>query len=116
MDAGSAILWIIFVILLVIVVYLVVKLIRLFRGRRRALEEKYGYLPSHTELYFEEYFPRMISEYDLVTKPKLERWKKGIQGKLKSIGGEINEIVDYRRNLDSRIDKLEKDVVKLEKK
>ena len=116
MDAGSAVLWIIFVILLVIVLYLVVKLIRLFRGRRRALEEKYGYLPSHTELYFEEYFPKMISEWDLITKPKLERWKKGILGKLKSIGGEINEITDYRKNLDFRIDKLEKEVVKLEKK
>ena len=116
MDAGSALLWIIFVVLLVIVVYLVVKLIRLFRGRRRALEEKYGYVPRHTELYFEEYFPKMISEWDLITKPKLERWKKGIQGKLKSIGGEINEVLDYRKSLDSRIDKLEKEVVKLEKK
>jgi len=116
MDAGSAILWIIFVILLVIVVYLVVKLIRLFRGRRQGLEEKYGHLPSHTELYFEEYFPKMISEWDLITKPKLERWKKGIQGKLKSIGGEINEIIEYRKSIDSRINMLEKEVVKLEKK
>ena len=116
MDAGSAILWIIFVILLVIVVYLVVKVIRLFRGRRHALEEKYGHLPSHTELYFEEYFPKMISEWDLITKPKLERWKKGIQGKLKSIGIEISEIVDYRKSIDSRISNLEKEVVKLEKK
>lgn len=116
MDAGSAVLWIIFVILLVIVIYLIVKVIRLVRGRRQALEEKYGHLPSHTELYFEEYFPKMISEWDLITKPKLERWKKGIQGKLKSIGGEINDIIDYRKSLDSRIDKLEKEVVKLEKK
>jgi len=116
MDAGSAILWIIFVILLVIVVYLFVKLIRLFRGRRRALEEKYGYVPGHTELYFEEYFPKMISEWDLVTKPKLERWKKGIQGKLKTLGGEINDIVDHRKSLDSRIDRLEKEVAKIEKK
>jgi len=116
MDAGSAILWIIFVIFLVITIYLIVKLIRLFRGRRHALEEKYGYLPSHTELYFEKYFPNMISEWDLITKPKLERWKKGISGKLKSIGLEINEITDHRKDLDSRINKLEKEVVKLEKK
>jgi len=116
MDAGSAILWIIFVILLVILIYLIIKVIRLVRGRRRALEDKYGYLPSHTELYFEEYFPKIISEWDLVTKPKLEHWKKGVQVKLKSVSGEINDIMDYKKSIDSRIEKLEKEVYKLEKK
>jgi len=116
MDAGSAVLWIIFVVLLVIVVYLVVRFIRSIRGRRRALTEKYGYLPSHINLYFEEHFSTLISEWDLITKPKLEGWKQGIQGKLKTIGSGINEISEYRKSLDSRIDKLEKEVIKLEKK
>ncbi len=116
MDVGSAILWIIFVILLVIFIYLIVKVIRLVRGRRHALEVKYGYMPSHSELYFEEFFPKIISEWDLITKPKLEHWKKGIQNKLKLIGGELNEIIDYRKSIDSRIDKLEKEVIRIEKK
>jgi len=116
MDPISAILWIIAIILVIFLIYIIVSVIRQTRGRRRALIEKYGYLPSHTELYFEEYFPKMISEWDLVTIPKLERWKKGIQGKLKSIGGEINEITDYREDINSRLDILEKEVGKLEKK
>jgi len=116
MDAGSAILWIFAIILIVILIYLAIKLIRSIRGRKQALVDKYGYLPSHTELYFEEYFPSLISEWDLITIPKLERWKKGIKGKLKSIDGDIDEIYNYRKNIDSRMDKLEKEVGKLEKK
>ncbi|MEA3457398.1 MAG: hypothetical protein U9R21_01825 [Candidatus Thermoplasmatota archaeon] len=116
MDAGSVILGIFVIILLVLLLYVGIKLIRISRGRKKALAEKYGYLPDHTELYFEEYFPSLISEWDLITKPKLERWKKGIQGKLKTIGGDIDEILDYRKNLNSRISKLEKEVGKLEQK
>ena len=115
MDAGGAILGIFIIILLALLIYLFVKLIRLVRGREHALIEKYGRLPSHTDLYFEEYFPTLISEWDLITKPKLERWKQGIQNKLKSIGVNINEISDYREKLDSRIGKLSEEVVKLEK-
>ena len=116
MDAGSAILGIFIIILLLLLIYVTIKVIRMIRGRRHALIDEYGHLPNHTELYFEEYFPSLISEWDLVTKPKLERWKQGIQGKLKSIGGDINEIVDYRKDLDTRINKLEKEVGKIEQK
>ena len=116
MDHGSAILWIFVIILLVVLLYVFVKFILGNRGRRQALTDKYGYLPSHTELYFEKYFPSLISEWDLITKPKLERWKKGIQGKLKTIGGGIDEIIDYRKDLDSRMNNLEKEVGKLERK
>jgi len=116
MDVGSAILGIFIIILLLLLIYVAIKVIRMIRGRRQALTEEYGHLPSHTELYFEEYFPSLISEWDIVTKPKLERWKKGMQGKLKSLGGDINEIVDYRKDLDTRINKLEKEVGKIEQK
>jgi hypothetical protein len=116
MDAAIIVLWIIVLILLGVLVYLAVKLIRAIRGRKHALVDKYGHLPSHTELYFEEYFPSLISEWDLITKPKLQRWKKGISGKLKSIGSDIDEVVGYRKDIDKRLDTLEKDVVKLEKK
>jgi len=116
MDPVSVILWVFVLILIIVLIYVLVRVIREIRGRRGALVDKYGYLPSHTELYFEEYFPKLISEWDLVTIPKLERWKKGIQGKLKSIGGEINEITNYRTDIDTRLDNLEKEVGKLEKK
>ena len=116
MDPVSFILWIFVLILFIVLIYVIIKVVREIRGRRRALTEKYGHFPSHTELYFEEYFPKLISEWDLVTIPKLERWKRGIQGKLKSIGGEISEITNYRENIDTRLDKLEKEVGKLEKK
>lgn len=116
MDFGSVILWFFTIILLLVLVFVFVKFIRGIRGRRHALVDRYGYLPSHTELYFEKHFPTLISEWDLITKSKLEQWKKGIQGKLKSVGSGIDEIIDYRKNLDSRMDKLEKEIGTLERK
>lgn len=116
MTAGSIILLLIGLILLGVLIYLVIKLIRTIRGRKHALVDKYGYMPSHTELYFEEYFPSLISEWDIVTKPKIQRWKEGISKKLKSIGNDIEEVVGYRKDIDKRLDKLEKEVVTLEKK
>lgn len=85
-------------------------------SRREKLRKKYGRVPDHTELYFEEYFPTIMKEWDIVTQPRLQRWNKKTRQKMSTIDKDLDKIMKYRADLDGRMDSLEKDVDSLEKK
>ena len=116
MDPISSLILIIIALIIVGIIYLLIITAREEYSRREKLRKKYGKVPDHTELYFEEYFPTMMKEWDIITKPRLQRWNKKTRQKMTSIDKNLDEIIDYRKGLDKRIDTLENDVSSLEKK
>jgi len=98
-----------------VIIYLVLVLVRDMVSRRGKLRQKYGYVPGHVELYFEEYFPTMIKEWDLVVRSRLGHWMEGAKQKMSVIDADLAHIQAYRNSLDTRLDRLEHDVSALEK-
>lgn len=116
MEPVTALIGILIAVFVVALIYVIIITVRDEYSRREKLRKKYGRVPDHTELYFEEYFPTVMKEWDIVTKPRLKRWNKSIRQKMSSIDKALDEITGYRKGLDGRIDALEKDVDSLEKK
>jgi hypothetical protein len=104
------------VITLLVILWVVVALYIIRNNRRKAAEAAlYGVPMDHTSLYFTEYFPTMIINYDLVTKPQLQEWSKAISGRLDTIDGRITTAGTSRKRMDSRIKILDGRIEKLEK-
>jgi len=116
MDAATIIAIVILAIVAAVVIYLVVVYARNYVSRRGKLKQKYGYIPEHIELYFEEYFPTMIKEWDLVVRSRLGQWMEGVKQKMTVIDADLTHIQRYRNTIDTRLDRLEQDVNMLEKK
>ena len=116
MDAATTIAIVILAIVAAVVIYLVLVYARSYISRRGKLKQKYGYIPEHIELYFEEYFPTMIKEWDLVVRSRLGQWMDGVRQKMAVIDTDLTHIQQYRNTIDTRLDRLEKDVSMLERK
>lgn len=113
-DVLTVIATIVGAVVLAVLLYVILLVARDFISRRDRLRQKYGYVPRHVELYFEEYFPTIVREWDLVTKPRLSQWRDGIKQKMTVIDADISHIQTYRNTLDTRLDRLEKDVTSIE--
>lgn len=116
MDAATTLAVVIAAIVIAVVIYLLLLYVRSYVSRREKLKQKYGYVPEHVELYFEEYFPTMIKEWDLVVRSRLGQWMDGIRQKMTVIDADLTHIQQYRNTLDTRLDRLEHDVNALERK
>jgi hypothetical protein len=116
MDALTAVGIVILAIVASIIIYLVLVYVRDLVSRHGKLKQKYGYVPGHIELYFEEYFPTMIKEWDLVVRSRLGQWMDGVKQKMVVIDADLTHIQQYRNTIDTRLDRLEQDVNTLEKK
>ncbi len=102
---------------LIIIILIIVAFILYMRhkARNEALEKMYGHIPSHTELYFLEYFDEMIDNWDLITKKRAEEWSQDMDGRLKNLTVEIQGLKKRRKYIDPELDNIENKIGKIEK-
>ena len=85
-------------------------------NRRKKAAVAMGGVPvDHTSLYFEEYFPTMMKNFDLVTKSRFDEWSGSIEARLGKVDENITVVQGQRKKLDQRMGKLEGRLDKLEK-
>lgn len=70
---------------------------------------------DHISLYFDDYFPTIIKDFDLVTKSKFDTWSASIGKRLNTVGDNISTIQTFRKGFEPRLNTLEKQVDALEK-
>ena len=80
--------------------------------RRRRAYERAGV--SHLDLYFDEHFPNVIRNFDLVSSARFDTWSNGINARLGNLARDLDNLGKARRGLDNRMDKLEKRLTDLE--
>jgi len=102
---SDPIFWILIAFLIILVMVDIYLIIRLVFKRRE----------DHVGLYFEGNFRGIISEWDLVNRPTLKKWKGETVKRLSSLDKEVTSIEKMRNNIDSRLLSLDRDIVKLEK-
>ncbi len=78
------------------------------------MEEKYGHVPSHTELYFEEYFDDIIQEWDLVGKERAQSWTERMNKRLQRVSDKLQSVKERKENIDGEMDKIESQIDELE--
>lgn len=106
---GMAFFFVMIVALIIIGVYLVLRI-----TRRRKISVPIFPTKSHVNLYFEEHFPDIIREWDLITRPKLDTWVSSMSTRLDKVGKDISTVKSFRKTLDSRLDKLDERVKTIE--
>ena len=74
--------------------------------RRRQAYERAGV--SHLDLYFDEHFPNVVRNFDLVPSARFDSWANGMTARLATLSHDIDLVGKARRGLDSRMDRLEK--------
>ncbi|MFO7791844.1 MAG: hypothetical protein R6W73_02540 [Candidatus Saliniplasma sp.] len=105
-------------VLIIIIVLAIVFLIYFYfrnRVRKKALEETYGRVPSHVELYFEEYFEDIISNWDLLRKKEVNDWADDMNTRLNSVAENINNLKQKKDIIDSEFDSVENRIEMMEK-
>lgn len=84
-------------------------------NRQRRAQAVEGEVPKdHIDLYFDEYFPTMINGFDLVTKMHYTDWAASVEDRIEKVSKRVKSATSARKNLDKRIDGLEKKVTDLE--
>lgn len=78
------------------------------------LKKKKALMPSHVQLYFDDNFRKIMTEWDMVTRDRVKTFKKDINVRLSKVGVEISHLEKQRSNLDSRLTKLDKKIIKME--
>lgn len=106
---GIAFFFVMIVALIIVVVYLVLRI-----TQRRRISVPIFPTRSHVNLYFEEHFPDLIREWDLITRPKLDNWVSSMSTRLDKVGNDISTVKSFRGILDSRLDKLDERVKTIE--
>ncbi len=103
--------------LIVLIIIIIVGFLYFMRKRAKAkiLSERYGYKPSHTELYFEEYFDDIIQNWDLVKKDKAQNWADDMEKRLSEISREIDELQSNKRKISSEFDQIEDRIDNIER-
>ena len=102
-----------FSILILVMVWLLA-MIAIIRSMRKEKAMKELEI-DHISLYFDEQFPTIIKNFDLVTKSKFDTWSASIGKRLNTVGGNISTIQTFRKGFDPRLETLEKQVDALEK-
>ena len=104
-DIGGTIFFSIIVIILIIaLIWLIISYVR---KRREARME-------HVGLYFDEHFRDIIKEWDLTSRAKVKDWSKDMGKRLDGVKKDVDKLTAFRSSFDSRLDRLESDVHKLE--
>lgn len=105
-----------YVVLALLIITLVVLFLFLFREtkRKKALKEEYGYVPEHTELYFEEYFDDIIKEWDLVREDEAQRWAEKMSERLDDVSEKLDSVKSRKREIDSDMETIENKIEKIE--
>ena len=80
--------------------------------RRRRAYDRAGV--SHLDLYFDEHFPNIVRNFDLVTTPRFEAWSNGITARLSNLSRDLDVLGRARQGLDARMDRIEKRLGDLE--
>jgi hypothetical protein len=101
---GTLFLTIIAIVLIIALVYLIIVYIR---GRREARLQ-------HVELYFDEHFRDVITEWDLTSRNKVKDWDKDMSKRLDGVGKDIDKLSKFKSAFDKRMNSLEADLDKLE--
>ncbi len=101
-------------VILVIIIMIGIYFYFRYRARKKALERKYGHVPSHTELYFEEYFENIIESWDLVKEDKAQRWAEKMDTRLKDLSDRIDSLKSKSNQIDQEFEVIENRIDKLE--
>ena len=78
------------------------------------LRKKKRMEPSHIQLYFDDNFRTIMGEWDFVTRDRMKVFKKDIGKRLQVVGNDINALETNKKNLDRRMNGLERTLLKLE--
>jgi peptidoglycan hydrolase CwlO-like protein len=80
----------------------------------RSLSKKKKAEPSHLQLYFDENFRNILSEWDFATRDRVKEFKKDISKRLTSVADDIDVLDKKKVKLDKRMSKLELKMKELE--
>lgn len=98
---------------IVVIVVLVIALILVFAWYIHLRRKKMA-MPSHVQLYFDENFRKIMSEWDMVTRDRVKTFKKDLNGRLSKVGDDITNMENTRKKLDKRLSALDSDINKME--
>ncbi len=110
--------WYILVLIILLVILIMIGIFLFFkhRARKKALEKKYGRVPSHIELYFKEYFDSIIDNWDLVKKDKVDRWVDDMDDRVETVSTDIEELKANKVEIDQELTAVEKRIETLAEK
>lgn len=101
-------------IILVIVILAGIYIYFRHRARKKALKDQYGHFPSHTELYFEEYFEDMIDSWDLVQREEAQQWVEKMDGRLNDLSHRLDSLKSKKGDINQKLDVVENRIEKVE--
>lgn len=111
LTIGLGILAAVLIVALIIAVAVVVAWVVRESRRRRAYQDA-GV--SHLDLYFDEHFPDIARNFDLVSTSRFESWSSAVSTRLASLSKDIDTLGRARRGIDGRMDRLEKRIAEVE--
>ncbi|MGA1822421.1 MAG: hypothetical protein ACMUIG_07835 [Thermoplasmatota archaeon] len=100
--------WIIIIAAAVILAFIILLSLIIYLRKRKAKG------PSHIELYFDENFRTIIDEWDMVSRERIKLFRTDMSKRLKTVGDSIGNLERNRKRLDSRMEKLEKEMSRME--
>ena len=100
-------------VLLVVVVWILAFLVFIRHLRKEKAMKELEI--DHISMYFDDYFPTIIKNFDLVKKSKFDTWSASIGKRLNTVGDNISTIQTFKKGFDPRLKTLEKQVDALEK-
>lgn len=80
-----------------------------------SLKKKQKAMPSHVQLYFDENFRKIMSEWDMSTRDRVKEFKKDMSGRLSNVGKNIDDLEASSKKLDKRLNALDTEMSKLER-
>jgi len=70
---------------------------------------------DHIELYFDEHFPTILRNFDVVSKRRFSEWSGEVDGRLGRIDHDLGIVASFRSKFGTQMDALENRLDKLEK-
>jgi peptidoglycan hydrolase CwlO-like protein len=102
----------IFYIILIAGLFLLLVLSLIWFIRLRSKKRKA--MPSHLQLYFDENFRKIMTEWDFTTRDRVKTFKKDIGTRLSKVDSDIGVFEKKKQNLDQRMNRIETHIGKLE--
>ena len=100
---------------LIVIAWLIIFLFIVRNSRKKAAMAALEDVPTdHMSLYIDEFFPTMIKNFDIVTKPRFKEWSDLVDGRLVKVSEHISSIKSLRKKIDQRLGKVEGRIEKLE--
>lgn len=113
-DVATVVVGVLVALLIVAIAVAVAFLVAWFlrSSRRRQAYERSG--TSHLDLYFDEHFPGIARNFDLVGRARFDSWSSGISSRLSTLSKDLDSLGKARKGLDTRMDRIEKRISDLE--